>query len=89
MRIDWNDAGFDALLTSGQAQALVAKHADAIADAANAVPSTTSPASEEPYYVVEDASDEHRARARVQTNGPRAANHEAKTQALQQALSNG
>lgn len=89
MRIDWNDAGFDALLTSGQTQALVTERAEAIAEAANAVPSTTSPAASEPYYVVDDASDEHRARARVRTNGPRAANHEAKTQALQQGLSHG
>lgn len=89
MRIQWNEAGFDELLTSPGAHALVDEHAAALAARANAVPSTTSPPATEPYYAVEDASDEHRARARVHTTGPRSANHEAKTHALQQGLSGG
>lgn len=89
MRIEWNEAGFDQLLTSPAAQALVDQHAEALADRANSVPSTTSPPATEPYYEVEDTSDEHRARRRVQTTGARAAAHEAKTHALQQGMSNG
>lgn len=89
MRIEWNDAGFDQLLTSSAAQALVDQHAEALADRANAVASTTSPEATEPYYEVVDGSDEHRARRWVRTTGARAARHEAKTHALQQGMSSG
>ena len=60
--------------------------ADRLADRANAVASTTDPAATEPYYEVEDGSDNKRARRRVRAAGARAMKHEAKTNALQKAL---
>lgn len=86
MRISFNSKGFDELLTSAGAHALVTSHADDMAGRANAVPSTTAPAATEPYYEIEDGSDAHRARVRIVTASPRAAAHEAKTHALQRNL---
>lgn len=86
MRIKFHDAGFDALLTGSFAQGLVDEHADPMAERANAVPSTTQPAHDKPYYVVEDGSDNKRARRRIRADGARAMRHEAKTNALQKAL---
>ncbi|MGX9669926.1 hypothetical protein [Mycobacterium sp. HM-7] len=87
VRIKFNEAGFRALLTSGAANSLVKEHAERVAERANEVPSTTQPAASDPYYVVEDASDDKRARYRVRANGARAMAHEAKTQALLRAIS--
>lgn len=86
MRIKFHDAGFDQLLTGSFAQSLVDDAANEIAEKANAVPSTTDPAATEPYYEVEDGSDNKRARRRVRAAGARAMKHEAKTNALQKAL---
>lgn len=86
MRIKFHEAGFRELLTSAGAEALVQAEAERLAASANAVGSTTSPAHTLPYYVVEDASDDDRARRRVVTDGPRAAAHEARTQALERGL---
>lgn len=87
MKIKFNNRGFDALRTSAGAQALVKEHAERIEAAANAIPSTTSPAATEPYYEAHEAGDEHRARYRIATTGIRASRHEAKTFALNRALS--
>jgi hypothetical protein len=86
VRIKFNSKGFNELLTSAGAHALLNPHADEMAVKANAVPSTTQPAATEPYYEVQDGSDEKRARYRVRTTGDRAEKHEAKTQALQKSL---
>ncbi|MCB1287420.1 MAG: hypothetical protein KDB47_06935 [Mycobacterium sp.] len=88
-RIVFNPAGFRELLTSPEVTGMLKEHADSLAERANAVPSTTSPAANEPYYHVYEASDEQRARFRVASRGLRAARHEAKTQALQKGLSSG
>lgn len=87
MKFKRNEAGFDALRTSAGANALVRGKAEKIAAAANAVPPTTDTPLEEPYYEVHEAGDENRARYRVATTGIRASRHEAKTFALQRALS--
>lgn len=87
MKITFNNAGFDALRTSPAAQALAKEHAEKIAAAANAIPSTTTPAATEPYYETHEAGDEHRARYRIATTGARASRHEVKTQALLRGLS--
>lgn len=87
MRITFNKSGFDSLLTSPGAQQLLEEHTEHVAERANSIPSTTSPAHDAPYYKVEDGSDGKRARRRVVTDGPRAAAHEAKTQALLRAIS--
>ena len=87
MKIKFNNKGFDELRTSAGAQALVKQHADRIEAAANAIPSTTTPAATEPYYESHEAGDEHRARYRIATTGARASRHEAKTFALNRALS--
>ena len=89
MKFRRNDAGFDQLRTSPAAQALIKAEADNLEAAANAIPSTTSPAATEPYYETYEAGDESRARYRVVTTGPRAARHEAKTDALLRGLSSG
>lgn len=89
MRIDWNEPGFDLLLTSPGARELVLNPATTLGLAANTVPSRTSPPATEPYYEVEDGTDSHRARYRVRTTGARAEAHEAKTHALQKALAAG
>ena len=91
MAIRWkrNDAGFDALRTSAAAQALVRAEAEKLEAAANAIPSTTSPAATEPYYETQEAGDANRARYRVKTTGIRAVRHEAKTDALLRGLSSG
>lgn len=86
VRIEFNSSGFDELLTSAGADALVKKHADETAERANAVPSTTTPAATEPYYKVYEAGDRHRARHRVVTASGRAIAHEAKTNALQRSI---
>ena len=86
MRITFNQSGFDELLTGSFAQGLMDDEADRLAGRANAVPSTTDPAVTEPYYEVEDGSDNKRARRRVRAAGARAMKHEAKTNALQKAL---
>lgn len=86
MRIEFHDEGFAELRTDAATKELVKGYADAMAERANAIPSTTEPATEEPYYKVWDGSDEDRARCRVATAGDRASKHEAKTQALQKAL---
>jgi hypothetical protein len=89
MRIQFHEAGFRELLTSGPVKALVEKEADKIAEKANAVASTTDPAAEDPYYEVQDGTTD-RARYRVATaQGPqlkRNVRHEAKTQALQKSI---
>ena len=84
--VDFNDAAFRELLTSPGVTAMLSGHAERIAERANAVPSTTEPAATEPYYAVRDRSDGDRARFQVQTDGFRAMNHEAKTEALLRAL---
>lgn len=86
VRIKFNEAGFRALLTGAGAQSLVEEHAERVAAAANAVPSTTQPAHVGDYYEAKDASDGDRARRRVVTTDDRAAAHEAKTHALLRAL---
>lgn len=86
MRITFNQSGFDELLTGSFAQGLVDDEADRLAGRANAVALTTDPAATEPYYEVEDGSDNTRARRRVRAAGARAMKHEAKTNALQKAL---
>lgn len=86
VRVKFSEAGFRALLTGAGSQGLVEEHAERVAAAANAVPSTTSPAHDQPYYKIEDGSDAKRARRRVVSDGARAAVHEAKTQALLRAL---
>lgn len=85
-RLEFHDEGFRELRTSAAAKSLLKEAADEMASRANAISSTTEPAAEEPYYEVQDGSDEERARYRVRTTGIRAAKHEAKTQALQKAL---
>ena len=89
MKIRFNNRGFDELRTSAGAQALVREHADKLAAAANAIPSTTTPAATEPYYEAHEAGDSHRARYRVATTSIRASRHEAKTHALLRGLSGG
>lgn len=89
IRFRINEAGFDALRTSAAADALVREKAEKVAAAANAIPSTTSPAATEPYYEVEEAGDNRRSRYRVRTTGLRSSRHEAKTQALQKGLASG
>lgn len=86
VRIKFNEAGFRELLTSAGAQALVDEHAQRMASGANAVPSTTQPAHQGPYYEVENGSDGDRARRRVVTTDARAAAHEVKTHALLRQL---
>ena len=83
--IKFNPAAFEAILTSSTVKAKVKGLAEEMADAANAVPPTTSPAPNEPYYEVQDGTTD-RARYRVRTTGRRAVRHEAKTQALQSRL---
>ncbi len=85
-RLQFHDAGFRELRTSSAANSIVKGLAEEMAERANAVPSTTEPAATEPYYEVQEASDEERARYRVRTTGARAAKHDAKTQALNKAL---
>lgn len=87
VQIRFNPAGFRALLTSDHAKSLAKDHAERVAEKANEVPSSTQPAAEDPYYVVEDGSDDKRARFRVRADGARAMAHEAKTQALLGAIS--
>lgn len=89
MKFRRNEAGFDALRTSAGANALVRAAAERVEAAANAIPSTTTPAATEPYYEAYDASDENRARYRVATTSIRASRHEAKTDALLRGLSSG
>jgi hypothetical protein len=88
-RIQFHEAGFEALLTSAATKAVVKKPADAMAEKANAVASTTDPAATEPYYEVEDGTTD-RARYRVATAQgdqlKRNVRHEAKTQALQKSI---
>lgn len=86
MRIKFNRAGFRELRTSAGAEAILEREAAAMAARANASPSTTDPAADEPYYEVRDASDNDRARKRIHPTSARAARHEAKTNALQKAL---
>ena len=92
IRFKRNVAGFNALRTSAWADGLVKAKAESIEAAANAIPSTTSPAATEPYYEakkVAEAADTKRARYRVVTTNIRAVNHEVKTQALLRGLSSG
>lgn len=86
MDIKFNPAGFQELLTSAGANALLDEHADQITERANEVPSTTSPAATEPYYKAYEASDSKRARRRIVTVGRRAIQHEAITNALQRSI---
>lgn len=94
VRIDFHEDGFRELLNSDGVQAVVNYHAHTIAGSANAVPSTTEPAHDQPYYEVEDpaevllpiAFNGDRARRRVVSDGARAAAHEAKTHALLRAI---
>lgn len=87
VRIQINHAGFQELLTGDAAQSILDEPAKRIVDKANAVPSTTSPAYDQPYYEVTDASDAERARRRIIGTGARSMAHEAKTQALLKAIS--
>lgn len=82
-----NDAGFDALRTSAAAKAILKRHADDIEAAANAIAPTTDTPLEDPYYKTYDAADEHRARYRIATTSIRASRHEARTFALERAMS--
>jgi hypothetical protein len=84
-----NDAGFNELRTRPATDARVKSEAENLATAANAIPSTTSPAATEPYYEVVDAGSEKRARYRVKTTSVRARLHDTKTQALLRGLSSG
>jgi hypothetical protein len=86
VRVEFHSRGFQQLLTSPETNAVVRGHADDMAERANAVPSTTQPATSEPYYEVQDGTDEKRARYRVRTASERAAKHEARTQALQRNI---
>lgn len=86
MQIKFNSSGFQELLTSAAANALLDEHAEQIAERANEVPSTTSPEATEPYYKVYEAGDSKRARRRIVTVGRRAIQHEAITNALQQSI---
>lgn len=89
MRIQFREAGFRELLTSASTKALVEEKAEEIAQRANAVPSTTSPAATEPYYEVEDATTdqaEYRIITAAGKQSIRNVRHEAKTQALQRGL---
>jgi molybdopterin/thiamine biosynthesis adenylyltransferase len=86
IRLKFNKDGFRELRTSAGAKALVEAEAEKLAARANAVPSTTNPEAAEPYYEVQDGTDNERARYRVRTNSRRSARHEAKTQALQKGL---
>jgi hypothetical protein len=79
-------SGFQQLLTSPATNAVVKGTQMTMAERANAVPSTTQPAASEPYYEVQDGTDEKRARYRVRTASERAAKHEARTQALQRNI---
>ena len=87
MKFVANNAGFAELRHSYKAE--IKSRADRMEAAANAIPSTTSPAATEPYYETHDASDEDRPRFRVATTSLRASRHEAKTFALQRAYSSG
>jgi hypothetical protein len=89
MKITFNDAGFNELLTGAYAQGLLDEHTVPMAERANAVPSTTEPAHDKPYYEIDDTSDGKRARRRIYAAGARASAHEAKTNALQRALGGG
>ena len=86
MRFKTNKAGFQELRTSANTKAFVRGFAEEMAETANSVPSTTDPAATEPYYEVQDGTDEDRARYRVRSASARAARHEARTQALQKAM---
>lgn len=89
IRFKPNYPGFNALRTSAAADSLVKAKAESIESAANAIPSTTSPAATEPYYEAKEAADAKRARYRVVTANVRAQRHEVKTQALLRGLSAG
>jgi hypothetical protein len=84
-----NDAGFDQLRLSAGSQALVREAAEKVEAAANAIPSTTSPAAEEPYYSSREDNTPSRARYLVGTTGIRASRHEARTKALLRGMSAG
>jgi hypothetical protein len=87
IRFKANNAGFNELRTSAGAKAVLKRHADDVEAAANAIAPTTDIPLEDPYYKVYDGSDEKRARYRVATTSIRASRHEAKTFALERALS--
>ncbi len=86
-RFKANRAGFNELRNDPTYKAMLKRHADAIEAAANAIPPTTDTPLEEPYYKTYDGSDKKRARYRVVTTSIRASRHEAKTFALERALS--
>ena len=86
VELKFHSDGFQELLTSDYAKAQLDKQARRIAAAANAVPSTTTPAHDEPYYRTEDASNSQRARVQIKTTGPRSVRHEHLTQALLRSL---
>jgi hypothetical protein len=87
MMFERNDAGFNAIRKQAQFANMAKSKAESIAAAANAIPSTTDPATEEPYYEVFEAGDGSRARYRVATASLRAQRHEARTLALEQGFS--
>lgn len=89
IRFKRNDAGFNELRTRPAVDAWAKQEAEQLAAAANAIPSTTSPAATEPYYEVVESGTEKRARYTVKTTGARASKHEAKTDALLRGLSSG
>ena len=84
-----NLEGFDTVRTWPSTKALLLEKAERMAAEANSVPSTTLPAATEPYYEVNEAGDERRARYRVTTTSLRAYLHENKTFALHTAYSSG
>jgi hypothetical protein len=87
MMFERNDAGFNAIRKAAEFDSWAKREAEAIAAAANAIPSTTDPATDEPYYEVFEAGDGSRARYRVATTSLRAQRHEARTLALEQGFS--
>jgi hypothetical protein len=89
IRFKRNVSGFNALRTSAAVDGLIREKAESIEAAANAIPPTTSPPPEEPYYEAKEAGDAKRARYRVVTANIRAQRHEVKTQALLRGLSSG
>lgn len=77
------------IMTAPSTKAEVHERGLRLAATANETPSTTTPEFDGLYYEAVEASDAKRARTRVQTTGPRAVNHEARTQALLRAASSG
>jgi hypothetical protein len=86
MRIEFNHEAFAELRTTGAGPRQARALAREICAKANQSASTTEPEADEPYYEVQDGSDDERARYRIRATSQRAVRHEAKTQALQKAM---